>query len=646
LARDAEGYAAAWVMHYAPGDSHAGFVRLFDQAGEPDLNDLLRVAEYPNVPEPIAFDNQAESQEDIVGAFFYPWYGNPATSGQWVHWNDGDYSPPSTWTACYLPSYPDSSWNPGVQLYDSTDTEVLRWQDRGMARAGVDIAIASWWGIGGYEDAAFAKAIRTCKSVQWCIYYEMEAYGNPTAQRIYDDLKYVVDTYGPTRNYARVDDKWLVFVYGAGGDETADRWRQAKALLAANGYHVYLNGDKSNGRELWDAVHSYHPVVYQGCTHTLPDVDDSAWIAPGFHFPADESPRLKRSLSEFASAWDNIVANRDRCRFVLIETWNEWHEGTQIEPGQEIVPDPQGFSPKADGDYGYTFIDAVAAAAVNDLHWMSSGHRPVAPVKLEAEKMIRDDDQRILEESPTEFRVTEPGIRTGVSFLVPNSGDAVFTVRARAANRKVGRSSNWPQLVLYLDDIAIGQWRLDSTSYKNRSAESIVSNGIHKLELAMTKEAFRPDRDVVVDFVDVNLVWADVPSQEGFETGDFGAFGWLTYGDAGWTVTSDESYSGTHSAQAGSIGGSESTTLSLSLDCTSGDVSFYYKVSSESGFDHLEFYIDGTRKGRWSGEEDWTRVSFAVTAGSRTFEWTYVKDGSVSDGDDTAWIDDVVFPAD
>lgn len=645
LARDGNGQAAAWVKHYVPGDSHGGFVRLFDRPGEPDLNDLRRVAEYPNVAEPIVFDNQAESEEDIVGAFFYPWYGNPGTSGRWVHWEESGRTPPTTWGSCYLPNYPDSSWNPGVQLYDSKDTEVLRWQDRGMARAGVDIAIASWWGIGGYEDAGLAKAIRTCKSVQWCIYYELEAYGDPTAQKIHNDIKYVVDTYGPTRNYAKIDGKWLIMVYGAGGDETAGRWRQAKALLAGNGYHVYLNGDRSNGKEPWDAVHNYHPVVYQGYTHTLPDVDDSAWIAPGFHYPTN-SPLLERSLSEFASAWDNIVANQNRCRFILIETWNEWHEGTQIEPGQEIIVDPQGFSPKAKGDYAYTFIDALAPAAVNDLHWISSGHRPVAPVRLEAEDMIWDDDQKVMEQSPTECAITEPDIRIGSSLLVPNSGEAAFTVRARAADPKAARTSKWPGLTLYLDDMEIAQWMINSTSYEDRLATAVVPRGIHKLELAIADEPVSADWDVVVDFVDVDIVWANIPSEEGFETGDLSNFGWLTYGYDEWTVTSGESHSGTYSAKAGPTSDGEAATLALTLDCFSGDVSFYYRVSSESGFDHLEFYIDGTRAGQWSGQEDWTAVSFPVTAGERTFEWVYSKDSSVSAGDDTAWIDDIIFPAD
>ena len=135
-------------------------------------------------------------------------------------------------------------------------------------------------------------------------------------------------------------------------------------------------------------------------------------------------------------------------------------------------------------------------------------------------------------------------------------------------------------------------------------------------------------------------------STEGFETGDLGAFDWVTHGDAAWTVTSAESNSGTYSAQAGPIGGNETTALRLTLNCVSGQISFHYKVSSESGFDHLEFYIDGTRQHRWSGEENWTQVSFPVVIGERTFTWVYSKDGSVSDGSDTAWIDDIVLPVD
>lgn len=135
-----------------------------------------------------------------------------------------------------------------------------------------------------------------------------------------------------------------------------------------------------------------------------------------------------------------------------------------------------------------------------------------------------------------------------------------------------------------------------------------------------------------------------IPSIEEFETGDFSRFSWTFLGDADWAVTSEEAYSGLYSAQAGDIDHGESTGLELIVDCVDGDITFHRKVSSESHFDYLRFYIDGVEQDKWSGGKDWERISFPVIAGTRTFEWTYSKDGSASKGNDTAWIDDIVFP--
>jgi len=135
-------------------------------------------------------------------------------------------------------------------------------------------------------------------------------------------------------------------------------------------------------------------------------------------------------------------------------------------------------------------------------------------------------------------------------------------------------------------------------------------------------------------------------STDDFETGDFIKLPWSHSGDGNWTVTTYEKYSGAYSAQVGSINHDESTTLWVRLDCIAGDITFYHKVSSELGCDYLEFYIDGVRKGRWSGTTDWEHVSFPVTAGTRIFEWAYSKDGSISTGSDAAWIDEIAFPLD
>ncbi len=487
LATDPLGYAAAWVVHYIPEDDYRGFVRFFDRPGVPDLQDVRRLAEYPNVPKPLDLNNKAEREDDIVAAFFYPWYGNPGTSGRWVHWDDVNMHPPATWTSLYLPNYPQSGWNPAVQLYDSTDTQVLRWQDRALARAGVDIAISSWWGVGTYEDQALARAIRTCKSVQWCIYYEQEAYGNPSALQIYQDVKSVLDRFGSTGNYAKIDGKWLVFVYGAGGDETADRWRVAKALLVGADYPLYLNADTgdagpANAPNPWDAVHQYNPVIYHGATNSLPKVDDSAWVSPGFWKVGEDQPLLPRSLAAFTSACNAAVSDRQRVRFILVETWNEWHEGTQIESGQEV--DSRGPSYWPGGyDYGDNFIDAVATAAGGKLHWSSANGRPVVPVLLTAGQLIWEPS--VVAEGTSECRIPAEDIRVGRQVMTPEAGALGITVRARSTVVTASRSAKWPEALIYVDHVLVGRRAVSSSSSLLEKVSVDVRKGLHTVEIAM-----------------------------------------------------------------------------------------------------------------------------------------------------------------
>jgi RHS repeat-associated protein len=72
----------------------------------------------------------------------------------------------------------------------------------------------------------------------------------------------------------------------------------------------------------------------------------------------------------------------------------------------------------------------------------------------------------------------------------------------------------------------------------------------------------------------------------------------------------------------------------------SGTVSFWWKVSSEQGYDKLRFYIDDAYQTQISGEQDWQQKTYEVTgSGSHTLKWKYVKDSSTSDGSDCGWVD-------
>ena len=130
---------------------------------------------------------------------------------------------------------------------------------------------------------------------------------------------------------------------------------------------------------------------------------------------------------------------------------------------------------------------------------------------------------------------------------------------------------------------------------------------------------------------------------EDFETGGFENLPWEQSGSADWYID-DNAYEGNYCAKSGTITHNQVSQISIEMDVfTDGTIVFYRKVSSESN-DYLRFFIDGALQGQWSGNVDWSEVSFPVTEGTRTFRWQYLKDGYGDSGQDCAWIDSIVFP--
>ncbi len=133
---------------------------------------------------------------------------------------------------------------------------------------------------------------------------------------------------------------------------------------------------------------------------------------------------------------------------------------------------------------------------------------------------------------------------------------------------------------------------------------------------------------------------------ENWETGTMDTYPWGTMGNADWFVQSTTVYEGNYAIQSGDINDNEVSTLKLTgTVATNGTISFYKKVSSESNYDFLRFYVDSVLLGEWSGDVDWSIQTYPVTPGLHSFEWRYEKDVNTSNGDDAAWVDYIIFPA-
>jgi len=116
-------------------------------------------------------------------------------------------------------------------------------------------------------------------------------------------------------------------------------------------------------------------------------------------------------------------------------------------------------------------------------------------------------------------------------------------------------------------------------------------------------------------------------------------------GNADWEIDNTQPYEGDYSVASGSINDNQSTTLVLDVeDRAAGTISFFKKISTESGYDFLKFYIDGEVQDSWSGEMDWEEYMVGVSQGAHEYKWTYAKDSGVQSGSDKCWVDFIQLP--
>ncbi len=132
--------------------------------------------------------------------------------------------------------------------------------------------------------------------------------------------------------------------------------------------------------------------------------------------------------------------------------------------------------------------------------------------------------------------------------------------------------------------------------------------------------------------------------RESFESGSFKVFPWINLSSNPWIISGSDPPDGVFSARSGAISNSGKTTLIMKALFSADDsVRFFYKVSSEANYDNFIFLLNDIEVLRNSGEIPWTGIAFPVAAGLNKLEWTYIKDQSVSQGADCAWIDMIDF---
>jgi hypothetical protein len=217
-----------------------------------------------------------------------------------------------------------------------------------LAYGGFSAAIASWAGPGTRTDRRLGELLaataRSGSPLRWAAYVEEEGRGDLATARVAARLQYIARRYGRRPAYLRVGGRPVVFVYGDPGDGCgmARRWSAGNASGVFVVLKVFQGYRRCAGTaEGW---HQYAPAKAVDVV-----AGQSFSVSPGFAHVGEAQPRLGRDLVRFRNDVRAMVASG--VPWQLVTTFNEWGEGTAVEPAAEWA--------SADGQGRY--LDALHA---------------------------------------------------------------------------------------------------------------------------------------------------------------------------------------------------------------------------------------------------------------------------------------------
>ncbi|MBD3222850.1 hypothetical protein GF314_16605 [bacterium] len=298
--------------------------------------------------------------EPRVHTFYYGWYATEAVDGHQAHWNhevlgveDGGAYPGGRDIG--------ADFYPALGPYSSHDPEVIATHVGQIAGAGIGVIVASWWGAGSFEDRQLPALLDAAAEAGVEVAFHLEPLPGRDAERSREALAYLIETYGDHPACHRPEawgERPVVYVYDSYLTPAGDWARllvpdgeisirgtaldcvmiglwvdvdDGRELLAAgfDGYYTYFAADGftfGSSRASWPNLAAFaraHDLLFVPCVG--PGYCDTR-IRPWNATTTRDREQGAYYDRQFAAA----VAVRPGA--IAITSFNEWHEGTQIEP--------------------------------------------------------------------------------------------------------------------------------------------------------------------------------------------------------------------------------------------------------------------------------------------------------------------------
>jgi hypothetical protein len=298
----------------------------------------------------------------LLLAHYLPWYEADPAHNQWGwHWTMQHFNP-----AHMVNGRRDaaSKHYPLLGLYDSNDEDAIDCHIQLMKLAGIDGPIIDWYGTYDYLDYRLnnrnaqhmAQAVEKA-GMKFAILYEDEVSmgqlvkdgkipADQAASKAKDMMTWAQSTWFSSPNYVKLEGHPVLLSFGTRGYFQTDQWNDIFSSLPTRPalFTEYTPRSGAVGGFGW-------PAPDQDKADTMPHLDWNYNVAksmPAFIAPA--WPRFDDIYAEAGmhSSWGHIDdaggktyettltrALQSDSPLIQIATWNDWGEGTEIEPSVE-----------------------------------------------------------------------------------------------------------------------------------------------------------------------------------------------------------------------------------------------------------------------------------------------------------------------
>jgi glycoprotein endo-alpha-1,2-mannosidase len=295
-------------------------------------------------------------------SFYYNWYGNKETDGENFHWRHKIApTPPGTEDAGYIPGTIDDiacDFYPELGLYSSNDRATIEKHMQMHVQAKMGVLSVTWWGERDFNNPSIPILLDEAEKTGLKICFHLEPYPNRNARTLQANIKYIIDRWGNHPAFYKPEGKPMFFVYDS---YLLDKEEWTKLLTKEGEFSVrdteydgmYI-GLALKKESLDDILASGFDgfYTYFGATGFTEASDPATWkfmqewarqnektfipsVGPGYIDtrirPWNTSTTRDRRDGEY---YDEMYKAAIDCgaSYISITSFNEWHEGTQIEP--------------------------------------------------------------------------------------------------------------------------------------------------------------------------------------------------------------------------------------------------------------------------------------------------------------------------